>query len=223
MTGDSYFVRGNAVSVIRYAVDSSWKLYQLKEAASEYRVLSSRHRILHTIPDGEDYIPVLYTDLDPLEESLVDVRRSFNSSIDTGYPSTVPIKGGGTIYIKETDELNRLVGNNTEVHADVYISASTSFDSNYERSFTLDFGGMLIGSASLLAAKWMPVGSHGYKLTLAAGGILASATSGYWRITVAWAVKHDHAIDDQWDSLSLFVDITTTGFVGKSVMRVLDS
>lgn len=142
--------------------------------------------------------------------------------MDAGYPAPVPVVGEGDIYLQDNTTFAPLVGSQVEVHADVLLSASTSFDQTYERSFEVDVGGMLTGAAVLLAAKWQPIGSHGYRITMAFGGVLASAINGFWKVHVKWSLKHDKAIDDQWDSFTLYVDLTTSGFVGQMAMRIID-
>lgn len=207
---------------MRYSVDETWTQYIFREANSEYRIMNSRHNMRQTVADGGTYDNVLYWETDPTIESSVEVTRNFVGSMPAGYPAPVPVNGRGLISLHDNADLDLLVGHEAEVYADIYVSSSTSFDPDYQRVFTFDVGGILVGASTLLAAKWQGVGSHGYRITMAFAGVMASAVNGLWTVNVAWSFKHDKAIDDKWDSITFFIDITTSGYVGQAVMRVID-
>lgn len=196
-----------------WRLDSTWKNYVYREQASLGAGLLSSFHNHAQIPSGNSETVTLWEAGTPENTLNTELVLENPRSMNSGYADTnaSPVVGNATYSIREENSVDYLVGTPVVVNVSAILQASTSFDHVKPSTFKIDLAQLIPGAAYLVSPTIRNTQWSKQYVALATG-ILSSATGGKWSIDIQWSVFHKTAVDDAYDSFSVFFEVTVFGY-----------
>lgn len=209
----------------RWLVDSSWTEYRFDQQDTSTEGVFINRVTTDTQNDGVYTTVDLFSEETNITVNTTEAKLEYPRFMETGYADrTKPVAGKATLGLKDqpgSQDLTPLVGTHVIMNVSAFIDSSTSFNPNATNLFQIDVGKMIVG-AVWLAGPTLISSTYTRRVSGIISGVLASAVSGYWTISLGWEFRHLNAINDQYDNFILHFDVNIFGYNGVRGLFVLD-